>query len=91
MITDDSATKQRAVKLAFRGLEADEQEIQHLLCRWHYEQTLKRELNTKNCKTAFEHLYKALYFRLTQPGCLESIHAAIAAAPEDMRAYIERY
>ena len=90
MVTDDSAAEQRAVKLAFRGLEAGEQEVQHLLCRRHCEQTMKRELAAKNCKASFEHLYKALYFRLTQAGCLESIHAAIAAAPEERRPYIER-
>lgn len=90
MITDDSAAEQRAVRLAFRGLEVGEQEVQHLLCRRHCEQTLKRKLGAKDCKVAFEHLYKALYFRFTHAGCLESIHAALKAAPEDKQKYIQR-
>ena len=89
MITDDSAAEQRAYRLAFQGLKTGEQEVQHLLCRRHCEQTLKRELGANNCKVAFEHLYKALYFRFTQAGCLESIHIAINAAPENKRKYIE--
>ena len=41
MLTDDSAAEQAAVKKAFRGLEAGEQEVDHLLCRVHSNRTLQ--------------------------------------------------
>jgi hypothetical protein len=47
-MTYDSATEQKAVKLAFRGLEAGETEVDHLLCRFNSEQTLKRKLLPSN-------------------------------------------
>lgn len=43
MLTDDSAAEQRAVRLAFLRLIADEQEVTHLLCVFRSEQTLKRK------------------------------------------------
>lgn len=90
IITDNSAAKQRAVKLAFRGLEVGKMEVQHLLYRRHREQTLKRKLGGKDCREASDHLCKALHLRSTHAGYLESIYAAINAAPEGKRKYIER-
>ena len=90
MVTDDSPAEQKAVRLAFRGLEEGEQEVDHFLCRKHSERTLKRELGGEGCKKSFEHLYKALYYRHSAPGCMEEINAAIAAAPDSKKEYIRR-
>lgn len=81
-ITDDSAAEQRAVRLAFRGLDAGEQEVSHFLCRTHSERTLNRQLAGDRCKKSRDHLYKALYLRKTGGGCEDSITAALAAAPD---------
>lgn len=81
IITDDSAAEQRGVSLAFRGLIDGEMEITHLLCRTHSERTLNRKLVSPNCKNAKAHLYDALYFRKTEPGCDDSLKKALAAAP----------
>lgn len=90
MITDGSAAEQKAVRLAFQGLKEGEQQVDHFLCQKHSERTLKQQLCTDNCKKSFEHLYKALYYRFTEQGCLESIGAAITAAPESKKEYICR-
>ncbi len=91
MITDDSAAEQKAVRLSFRGLEEGEQQVDHFLCRKHSERTLKRELGADNCKKSFEHLYKALYYRFSEQGCLDEIHAAINAAPDSKKEYIRKW
>ena len=85
MITDDSAAEQKAVRLAFRGLEEGEQQVDHFLCRKHSERTLKRELGADSCKKSFEHLYKALYYRFSEQGCLDEVHAALNAAPDSKK------
>ena len=89
-ITDDSAAEQRGVSLAFRGLIDGEMEVSHFLCRTHSERTLNRKLAGPQCKTAKKHLYDALYFRKTEPGCDDSIAKAMQAAPANKREYIER-
>ena len=90
MITDDSAAEQKAVRLAFRGLEEGEQQVDHFLCRKHSERTLKLKLAGDSCKKSFEHLYKALYYRFSEQGCLDEIHEAIAKAPESKKEYIRQ-
>ena len=88
-ITDDSPAEQRAVQLAFRGLNDGEQEVDHFLCRKHSERTLKMRLAGPAYAKACKHLYSALYFRKTRMGCEESIQAAIDAAPnQEKRDYI---
>jgi len=42
MLTDDSAAEQAAVKKAFLKLKAEEQKVNHLLCRVHSNCTLQR-------------------------------------------------
>jgi len=42
MLTDDSATKQAAVKKVFLKLKAKKQKVNHLLCRIHSNHTLQR-------------------------------------------------
>lgn len=91
IITDDSAAEQKAVRLAFRGLKDGEQEVDHYLCRKHSERTLKENLRGDACKKSFEHLYKALYYRFSEQGCLDEIHTAIKHAPNDQKkSYIEK-
>ena len=91
IITDDSAAEQKAVRLAFRGLEEGEQQVDHFLCRKHSERTLKERLSGDACKKPFEHLYKALYYRFSEHGCLEEINAAISHAPESKKDYIRKW
>jgi hypothetical protein len=60
VMTDDSSIEQKAVKLAFLGLSAGEQEVSHLLCTVHSERTLRRRLGfagpqrVTNCEQAIE-------------------------------------
>ena len=91
MITDDSAAEQKAVRLAFRGLEEGEQQVDHFLCRKHNERTLERELGAGNCKKSLEDLYKALYYRFSEHGCLEETNAAIHKAPDSKKEYIRKW
>lgn len=88
-ITDDSAAERRAIRLAFPGLQAGEQEVDHFLCRTHSERTLNLHLAREDCKKSKDHLYTALYLRKSKLGCEESINAAIEVAPDDKtRKYI---
>ena len=90
MITDDSAAEQRGVDLTFRGLIDDEMEVSHFLCRTHSERTLNKKLAGDVCKIAKKHLYDALYFRKTEPGCDDSLHKALKSAFLKNRQYIQR-
>lgn len=90
MITNDSAAEQRGVSLAFRDLIDGEMEVSHYLCRTHSERTLNRKLAGDTCKIAKKHLYDALYFRKTEPGCDDSLNKALKAAPMEKRSYIQR-
>ncbi|KAI9796654.1 MAG: hypothetical protein M1835_003450, partial [Candelina submexicana] len=90
ILTDDSASEQRAFSLAFPGLEAGETAVTHLLCLFHSEQTLKRNLSGPACKKAYRHLQSALRYRKTGPGCEDSIRSAIDSAPDSKKAYIEK-
>ena len=90
MITDDSAAEQRGVSLTFRGLIDGEMKVSHYLCRTHSERTLNRKLGGERCKIAKKHLYDALYFRKTEPGCDDSLKKALKSAPMEKRQYIER-
>ena len=91
MIIDDFAAEQRAVRLAFRELEVDEQEIFHFLCKKHFERTLNRKLADDKCKKIREHLYFALYFRKIREDCENSIKRAIdAVSNQEKRDYVER-
>ena len=53
MLTDDSAAEQRAVRLAFQGLEEGITEISHLLYVFHSEQTLKRNFSGPRYKRTY--------------------------------------
>ena len=90
IITDDSASEQKAVKLAFRGLEDGEVVPDHFLCQKHSERTFKRHLSAENCKESFAHLYTALYFRHSSIGCENEINEAIRKAPPTKKDYISR-
>ncbi len=90
MLTDDSAGEQSAVQKAFPGLSAGETEVSHLLCKVHSLRTLRKALPGEANQRCREHLMAALYNRKTKPGCEESIQAAINAAPEHRRSYVEK-
>jgi len=89
-LTNDSAAEQRAIKLAFQGLLASQLEVTHLLCRVHSMRTLDRKLARGIDKEAKRHLVAALCNRKTSIGCDESINAAINAAPQDQKEYINK-
>ncbi|KAI9744337.1 MAG: hypothetical protein M1835_002795 [Candelina submexicana] len=84
------SSEQRAFSLAFPGLEAGETAVTHLLCLFHSEQTLKRNLSGPACKKAYCHLQSALQYRKTGPGCEDSIRSAIDSAPDLKKAYIKK-
>ena len=88
MLTDDSAVEQCAVRKAFPGLSAGEQEVTHLLCRVHSQRTLLTKLPGLGNQKTREHLLAALYNRKTKPGCEESITAALDAAPANKHSYV---
>ncbi|KAK9233853.1 hypothetical protein V1525DRAFT_392049 [Lipomyces kononenkoae] len=86
-----SATEQKAVKLAFPGLEAGEVILEHLLCKVHAMRTLKRRLNTTATKRCQRHLMNALLSKTTEIGCDNEIDLAMRAAPTDRdRDYIRK-
>ena len=90
ILTDDSAGEQSAVRKAFPGLSAGELEVTHLLCKVHSLRTLRKALSGEANRRCREHLMAALYNQKTKPGCEESIQAAINAALEPRRSYIEK-
>lgn len=51
-LTHNSAAEQRAVTIAFPGLAAGEQEVDHFLCRKHSERTRDRKLAEARNKAA---------------------------------------
>ena len=61
VLTDDSAIEQRAIRLAFPGLTAGEQEVEHLLCSVHSNQTLLRRLGSDAYKPIYQLLKHAMY------------------------------
>ena len=76
-MTDDSAIEQRAIRLAFPGLIAGEQEVAHLLCSVHSNRTLLRRLAAH--KPIYQLLKHAMYcFTGTrnQELCQQAIQAA---------------
>ncbi|KAF8440185.1 hypothetical protein BGX38DRAFT_1206409 [Terfezia claveryi] len=55
-MTDDSAIEQRAICLAFPGLNVGEQEVAHLLCSVHFNRTLLRRLGSNANKPIYQFL-----------------------------------
>lgn len=60
-MTDNSAIEQRAIRLAFPGLHGGEQEVAHLLCSVHSNQTLLRRLGSDANKPVYRLLKHAMY------------------------------
>ena len=77
-VVDDSAAEQKALRMAFRGLEAGEQELDVFLCVIHSFRTMKRRIPVKIVRQA---LHSALRSR-TRLGCEENIRRAIQRCPE---------
>ena len=82
MLTDDSASEQRAVRAAFP--EEDER-VEHLLCRVHLQRTIDRRFLSRNAGFGGirRHLAAMLYSDRTRQEALASVDAAIRAAPTD--------
>lgn len=76
-MTGDSAIAQRAIHLAFPGLNAGEQ-VAHLLCSAHSNQTLLRRLGSYANKPIYRLLKHAMYwFTEYSELCEQAIKAAI--------------
>jgi len=80
-MTGDSAIEQRAIRLAFPCLNAGEQEVIHLLCSVHSNQTLLRRFNSTAHKPAYRLLKHAMYC-FTEIQNRELCKQAIAAAAD---------
>ena len=90
-MTDDSAIEQRAVRLAFPGLSAGEQEVDHLLCSVHLNQTLLRRLSSTAHKPAYNLLKHAMHCS-TGIQNRQLCEQAIAAVPdEETKKYISTF
>ncbi|KAF8428783.1 hypothetical protein EV426DRAFT_585900 [Tirmania nivea] len=89
-MTDDSAIEQRAIRLAFPGLNAGEQEVAHLLCSVHSNRTLLRRLGSNANKHIYQLLKHAMYC-LTEIKNRELCEEAIVAADEETAKYIRTY
>jgi hypothetical protein len=79
-LTDDSAVEQKAVRRAFTPLGSTLCSVGYLLCSLQSERTLRRRLAGKRLHSCLNHPLSALKGRFTEPGCLQSINAAIVAA-----------
>lgn len=83
-LTDDSAAEQKGFHEAFKGMEPP---VKCLLYSVHSHRTLQLNLGKS---PALEHMVAALRSRRSEAGCMESIQAAVEAANEKDRRYIER-
>lgn len=83
-LTDDSAAEQKGFHEAFKGIEPP---VKCLLCSVHSRRTLQLNLGKS---PALDHMVAALRARRTKAGCMESIQAAMEAANDKDRRYIER-
>ena len=90
-LTDDSAAEQWAIKQAFQGLIAGEQECQHILCQWHFLETLKRRFGGDSKKKILAPLLSALRYRRSRLGCEQSIEEALEACQSEAdRRYVQK-
>ena len=80
VLTDDSAIEQRAIRLAFPGLSAGEQEVTHLLCSVHSNRTLLRRLGSNTNKPIYQLLKHAIYC-LTKIKSRELCDQVVQVAP----------
>jgi hypothetical protein len=91
VLTDDSAVEQRAVRHAFPGLQAGEQEVGHLLCTVHTMRTLNKRFKATEHKPIFNALRQAMY-TFTSFKCLElCAEAVMLAHDEKVKNYICTY
>ena len=90
ILTDDSAIEQRAIRLAFPGLEAGEQEVTHLLCSVHSNRTLLRRLGSNAHRSAYQ-LLKHAMFCFTGIKNRELCEQAIAAVDLETAKYIRMH
>ena len=93
-MTDDSAIEQRAIRLAFPGLNGGEQEVTHLLCSVHSNRTLLRRLGSTAHKPVYQLLKHAMYCFTgikNRSLCEQAIAVAIAGGDEATAKYIQTY
>ena len=60
-MTDDSAIERRAIRLAFPGFNAGEQEVSHFLCSVHSNRILLRRFGSNVNKPVYQLLKHAMY------------------------------
>jgi hypothetical protein len=91
VLTNDSAMEQLAVRNAFPGLIAGEQEVTHLLCTMHSMRTLNKRFKAAEYQGIFNKLRQAMYTSMRSK-CLELCKEAITAAFDiGMKNYIHSY
>ena len=90
ILTDESAIEQRAIRLAFPGLDAGEQVVTHLLCSVHSNRTLLRRLGSKAHQSAYQLLKHAMYC-FTGIKNRELCEQAIAAVDQETAKYIRMH
>jgi len=93
-MTDDSAIEQRAIHLAFPGLNAGEQEVSHLLYSVHSNRTLLRRLGSTAHKPLYRLLKQAMYCFTAIKNrelCQQAIAAAEAASDSEAAKYIRTH
>jgi len=93
-MTDDLAIEQRAIRLAFPGLNADKQEVSHLLCSVHSNRTLLRQLGSTAYKPLYRLLKQAMYCFpaiKNRELCQQAIAATEAASNPEAAKYIRTH
>jgi len=90
VLTDDSSIEQLAVRKTFRGLEAGESEVSHILCLVHTMRTLQRQFKADALKPVFQLLSHALH-AYTGIKCREWCEEAVRVAPPEKKGYVQRH
>lgn len=94
-MTDDSAIEQHAIRLAFPGLSAGEQEVEHLLCSVHSNRTLLWRLGSDSHKPIYSLLKYAMYCFTeikNRKLCDQAVRTAAAIDPSgNTTRYIQTY
>ena len=82
IVTDDSNVEKKAVRDAFPGLAAGGTQPLHLLCKVHFERTIRKHFPGDD-NAAMRDLLMALRNNRTKASCLQSLEAAIEKCPTE--------
>ena len=91
IVTDDSNVEKKAVRDAFPGLAAGGTQPLHLLCKVHFERTIRKHFPGDDNAATRDLLLMALRNNRTKASCLQSLEAAIEKCPTAKgKAYIRK-